>query len=48
MGFFETLRSAKSNVGENRNDLAEFIAGAAFGLLFLVWTLWTLDLVLLG
>ena len=48
MGFFETLRSATSSFGENREDLAEFFAGAGFGVMFLCWFAWTLKLVLMG
>jgi len=47
MGIFEALRSTNQNLGNNRDDLLQFFAGAAFGVLFLFWSAWTLRLVLM-
>lgn len=48
MGIFETLRSNRSSFGQNRDDLIQFVAGAAFGIMFLTWTFWTWHLIVAG
>jgi len=48
MRFFKNFGSDHPSLIQNRDDVIQFLAGAALGVVFVYWAIWTFQLIVLG